>query len=93
MDSSVLDMCDYRLLYMVFHVVAMCSTFANPLLYGWVNRNCRGAFFAIFKCHQDGQRGRIGQLERIHPVGGGRRKEGEQAKKVVLETPLNATDV
>uniref|UniRef100_A0A3Q3WCI1 Neuropeptide Y receptor type 2 n=1 Tax=Mola mola TaxID=94237 RepID=A0A3Q3WCI1_MOLML len=57
-DSKVLDMRDYRLLYTIFHVVAMCSTFANPLLYGWMNRNYRAAFLAVFKCHQAGERGR-----------------------------------
>uniref|UniRef100_A0A8C6U9G7 Neuropeptide Y receptor type 2 n=1 Tax=Neogobius melanostomus TaxID=47308 RepID=A0A8C6U9G7_9GOBI len=49
-DSGVLDMRDFRLLYTLFHVVAMCSTFANPLLYGWMNRNYRAAFLAVFKC-------------------------------------------
>ncbi|TKS65931.1 Neuropeptide Y receptor type 2 [Collichthys lucidus] len=51
-DNTVLDMRDYRLLYTVFHVIAMCSTFANPLLYGWMNRNYRAAFLAVFKCRR-----------------------------------------
>ncbi|KAM9836736.1 neuropeptide Y receptor Y2, like [Aulostomus maculatus] len=97
-DSTVLDMRDYRLLYTVFHVVAMCSTFANPLLYGWMNRNYRAAFLAVFKCHKGGERGRSGRLDSIHPLssgGGG----GGRTKKIVLETQdvvstrLNATDV
>ncbi|KAK5606882.1 Neuropeptide Y receptor type 2 [Crenichthys baileyi] len=93
-DSSVLDMRDYRLLYTIFHVIAMCSTFANPLLYGWMNRNYRAAFLAVFKCRRD--RGRSGRLDSIHPVGGA---GGGRAKKIVLETQdpvsahLNATDV
>uniref|UniRef100_UPI0037E7FD8A neuropeptide Y receptor Y2, like n=1 Tax=Semicossyphus pulcher TaxID=241346 RepID=UPI0037E7FD8A len=97
-DSTVLDMRDYRLLYTVFHVVAMCSTFANPLLYGWMNRNYRAAFLAVFKCRKGGERGRGGRLDSIHPVGGGG-GGGGRAKKIVLETQdvvstrLNATDV
>ncbi|XP_058479508.1 neuropeptide Y receptor Y2, like [Solea solea] len=95
-DSAVLDMRDFRLLYTVFHVVAMCSTFANPLLYGWMNRNYRAAFLAVFKCRRPGERGRSGRLDSIHPVRGG---GGGRAKKIVLETQdvvstcLNATDV
>uniref|UniRef100_A0A3B5LKX5 Neuropeptide Y receptor type 2 n=1 Tax=Xiphophorus couchianus TaxID=32473 RepID=A0A3B5LKX5_9TELE len=95
-DSSVLDMRDYRLLYTIFHVIAMCSTFANPLLYGWMNRNYRAAFLAVFKCRRD--RGRGGCLDSIHPVGGGA-AGAARAKKIVLETQdpvsthLNATDV
>ncbi|XP_053199655.1 neuropeptide Y receptor Y2, like [Scomber japonicus] len=97
-DSTVLDMRDFRLLYTVFHVVAMCSTFANPLLYGWMNRNYRAAFLAVFKCRRGGERGRTGRLDSIHPVGGGG-GGGGRAKKIVLETQdvvstcLNATDV
>lgn len=49
-DSSVFDMKDFKLLYTVFHIIAMCSTFANPILYGWMNRNYRQAFAAAFKC-------------------------------------------
>lgn len=92
-DSSVLDMRDYRLLYTVFHVVAMCSTFANPLLYGWMNRNYRAAFLAVFKCRRVEERSAVGRLESIHPLRAGRRTEGGQAQKVVLETHLNTTDV
>ncbi|XP_074518501.1 neuropeptide Y receptor Y2, like [Halichoeres trimaculatus] len=99
-DSSVLDMRDFRLLYTIFHVVAMCSTFANPLLYGWMNRNYRAAFLAVFKCHKGRERGRSGRLDSIHPVrGGGGGGGGGRAKKIVLETQdvvstrLNATDV
>ncbi|KAM4537341.1 neuropeptide Y receptor Y2, like [Odontesthes bonariensis] len=94
-DSTVLDMRDFRLLYTVFHVVAMCSTFANPLLYGWMNRNYRAAFLAVFKCRRSGERGKSGRLDSIHPVGGA----GGRGKKIVLETHdtvsahLNATDV
>ncbi|XP_069580711.1 neuropeptide Y receptor type 2-like [Brachyistius frenatus] len=96
-DSTVLDMRDFRLLYTVFHVVAMCSTFANPLLYGWMNRNYRAAFLAVFKCRRGGEKGRGGRLDSIHPVGGGGggggtggggggRGGGGRAKKIVLET-------
>uniref|UniRef100_A0A3Q3J658 Neuropeptide Y receptor type 2 n=1 Tax=Monopterus albus TaxID=43700 RepID=A0A3Q3J658_MONAL len=94
-DSTVLDMRDFHLLYTIFHVVAMCSTFANPLLYGWMNRNYRAAFLAVFKCARGGEKGRGGRLDSIHPTGGG----GGRAKKIVLETQdvvstcLNATDV
>ncbi|XP_063325778.1 neuropeptide Y receptor Y2, like [Pelmatolapia mariae] len=98
-DSTVLDMRDFRLLYTVFHVIAMCSTFANPLLYGWMNRNYRAAFLAVFKCRSGGERGRGGRLDSIHPAGGGAGGGGGRAKKIVLETQdvvstrLNATDV
>ncbi|XP_077962109.1 LOW QUALITY PROTEIN: neuropeptide Y receptor Y2, like [Gasterosteus aculeatus] len=101
-DGSVPDRRDFRLLYTVFHVGAMCSTFANPLLYGWMNRNYRAAFLAVFKC-RGGQRGRGGRLDSILPVGGGQgaggRGDGGRAKKTVLEsqdgvsTHLNTTDV
>lgn len=93
-DSSVLDMRDFHLLYTVFHVIAMCSTFANPLLYGWMNRNYRAAFLAVFK----ERGGRSGRLDSIHPVQGGGAGAG-RSKKIVLErqdvvsTHLNATDV
>ena len=96
-DSKVLDMRDYRLLYTVFHVVAMCSTFANPLVYGWMNRNYRAAFLAVFKCHQAGERGRSSRPHSVHPVGNS--KDTGRAKMVVLDTQnavtshLNATDV
>ncbi|KAM9717593.1 LOW QUALITY PROTEIN: neuropeptide Y receptor type 2-like [Menidia menidia] len=96
-DSGVLDMRDFRLLYTVFHVVAMCSTFANPLLYGWMNRNYRAAFLAVFKCGRGGGGGGGrggGRMDSVHPLGG-----RERAKKIVMETHdtvsahLNATDV
>ncbi|XP_078506866.1 neuropeptide Y receptor type 2-like [Lissotriton helveticus] len=52
---------EYKLLYSIFHVVAMCSTFVNPLLYGWMNRNYRTGFLLFFGCkdklegsHMDG---------------------------------------
>ncbi|KAM4611640.1 LOW QUALITY PROTEIN: neuropeptide Y receptor Y2, like [Polymixia lowei] len=103
-DSSVLDMRDC-LLYTLFHVVAMCSTFANPLLYGWMNRNYRTAFLAVFKCREEdgGERGRSSRLDSVHPVGGrgggGGGEAGGRGKRKVLEaqdvvsTHLSATDV
>ncbi|XP_071190263.1 neuropeptide Y receptor Y2, like [Salvelinus alpinus] len=73
-DSSVLDMRDFRLLYTLFHVGAMCSTFANPLLYGWMNSNYRTAFMTVFRCDQ--------RMDSVHPEGGrgkgGRGKGGER---------------
>lgn len=51
-DSTVLSMKDFKLLFTVFHIVAMCSTFANPILYGWMNTNYRMAFLSVFKCYQ-----------------------------------------
>ncbi|XP_072314979.1 neuropeptide Y receptor type 2-like [Eucyclogobius newberryi] len=98
-DSSVLDMRDFRLLYTVFHVVAMCSTFANPLLYGWMNRNYRAAFLAVFKCAEADGRGRGGRLDSIHPIGNKKQKSGRDRSKSQKETQdvavtrLNATDV
>ncbi|KAM4036475.1 neuropeptide Y receptor type 2-like isoform 1-T2 [Anomaloglossus baeobatrachus] len=41
---------EYKLLYSIFHVIAMCSTFANPLLYGWMNKNYRNGFLMFFGC-------------------------------------------
>lgn len=51
-DSSVSSMKDFKLLFTVFHIIAMCSTFANPILYGWMNTNYRMAFLSMFKCYQ-----------------------------------------
>ncbi|XP_028831624.1 neuropeptide Y receptor type 2 [Denticeps clupeoides] len=51
--SSILDMREFKLLYTAFHIVAMCSTFANPILYGWMNRNYRHAFLAVCNCRQE----------------------------------------
>ncbi|KAL8212059.1 UNVERIFIED_CONTAM: hypothetical protein K2H54_036048 [Gekko kuhli] len=47
---------EYKLLYTVFHVVAMCSTFANPLLYGWMNKNYRNGFLMFFRCQNKPER-------------------------------------
>ncbi|XP_029294252.1 neuropeptide Y receptor type 2 [Cottoperca gobio] len=52
MGSSVLYMKDFKLLFTVFHIVAMCSTFVNPILYGWMNNNYREAFFSVCKCYR-----------------------------------------
>lgn len=49
-DSNVLDLNEYKLIYTLFHVIAMCSAFANPILYGWMNNNYRTAFLTAFKC-------------------------------------------
>ncbi|ELV12732.1 neuropeptide Y receptor type 2 [Tupaia chinensis] len=49
-DSQVLHLREYKLVFTVLHVVAMCPTFANPLLYGWMNSNYRRAFLAAFHC-------------------------------------------
>ncbi|XP_053316334.1 neuropeptide Y receptor type 2 [Spea bombifrons] len=58
-DSKVLDLNEYKFIYTIFHVIAMCSTFANPLLYGWMNNNYRTAFLTAFKCEQ--------RMDSIHP--------------------------
>ncbi|XP_041642210.1 neuropeptide Y receptor type 2 [Cheilinus undulatus] len=50
-DSKVLYMKDFNLLYTVFHIMAMCSTFINPILYGWMNNNYRTAFLSVFSCY------------------------------------------
>ncbi|XP_061089967.1 neuropeptide Y receptor Y7 [Conger conger] len=52
---------EYKLLYTLFHIVAMCSTFANPLLYGWMNKNYRNGFLMFFRCKH--------KPETIHPEG------------------------
>ncbi|XP_068583476.1 neuropeptide Y receptor type 2 [Cebidichthys violaceus] len=51
-DSTLLYMKDFKLLFTVFHIVAMCSTFVNPILYGWLNNNFRAAFLSVWKCYQ-----------------------------------------
>ncbi|KAK2817246.1 hypothetical protein Q5P01_025437 [Channa striata] len=51
-NSTVPDMKDFKLLYTVFHIVAMCSTFVNPILYGWMNNNYRSAFLSVCKCYR-----------------------------------------
>uniref|UniRef100_A0A8C5Q2A4 Neuropeptide Y receptor type 2 n=1 Tax=Leptobrachium leishanense TaxID=445787 RepID=A0A8C5Q2A4_9ANUR len=58
-DSKVLDLNEYKFIYTIFHVIAMCSTFANPILYGWMNNNYRTAFLTAFKCEQ--------RMDSIHP--------------------------
>lgn len=65
--SSILDMRDFKLLYTAFHITAMCSTFANPILYGWMNRNYRTAFAAVCKCiwTADGTGSNRGQVRRM----------------------------
>ncbi|XP_034043662.1 neuropeptide Y receptor type 2 [Thalassophryne amazonica] len=49
-DGSILAMKDFKLLFTAFHIVAMCSTFVNPILYGWMNNNYRAAFFSVCNC-------------------------------------------
>ncbi|TKS93385.1 Neuropeptide Y receptor type 2 [Collichthys lucidus] len=96
-DNTVLDMRDYRLLYTVFHVIAMCSTFANPLLYGWMNRNYRAAFLAVFKCrrgdnrkeneipHRVGNEGKIKTREKIETMKRGSRLKCFWKPKIEVE--------
>lgn len=50
-NSTVLYMKDFKLLFTVFHIVAMCSTFVNPILYGWMNSNYRSAFLSVCRCY------------------------------------------
>ncbi|XP_035264485.1 neuropeptide Y receptor Y7 [Anguilla anguilla] len=57
----VLKLKEYKLLYTLFHIVAMCSTFANPLLYGWMNKNYRNGFIMFFRCEH--------KPDTIHPEG------------------------
>ncbi|XP_056658768.1 neuropeptide Y receptor type 2 [Monodelphis domestica] len=51
-DNQVLDLREYKLIFTIFHIIAMCSTFANPFLYGWMNSNYRKAFLSAFHCEQ-----------------------------------------
>ncbi len=46
----ILKFKEYKLIYTLFHIVAMCSTFVNPLLYGWMNQNYRNGFLMFFRC-------------------------------------------
>ncbi|XP_030622216.1 neuropeptide Y receptor Y7 [Chanos chanos] len=57
----VLKFEEYKLLYTLFHIVAMCSTFTNPLLYGWMNKNYRNGFLMFFRCEH--------KPDTIHPEG------------------------
>ncbi|KAK1886724.1 Neuropeptide Y receptor type 2 [Dissostichus eleginoides] len=67
-DSTVLYMKDFKLLFTVFHIMAMCSTCVNPILYGWMNNNYRAAFFSVCKC--------------FHPFNSrSRRSEGKETNK------------
>ncbi|XP_067852684.1 neuropeptide Y receptor type 2-like [Heptranchias perlo] len=54
LDKRFFKFTEYKLLYTIFHVVAMCSTFANPLLYGWMNKNYRNGFILFFRCGHKG---------------------------------------
>ncbi|KAG9259985.1 neuropeptide Y receptor type 2 [Astyanax mexicanus] len=83
-DSSVLEMKDYKLLYTVFHIVAMCSAFANPILYGWMNRNYRGAFAAVCKCGRAESR-----LRRVHSRDTVRIKAHEHQSTISVLTQAN----
>uniref|UniRef100_UPI00398F875D neuropeptide Y receptor type 2-like isoform X1 n=2 Tax=Pristiophorus japonicus TaxID=55135 RepID=UPI00398F875D len=71
-DKKVLDLKEYKLLYTIFHVIAMCSTFINPLVYGWMNKNYRNSFITVFKCEQ--------RLETIHPEGTAKFKTKEHTE-------------
>ncbi|KAM8878567.1 neuropeptide Y receptor type 2 isoform 2-T5 [Spinachia spinachia] len=51
-DIAVSYSKDFKLLFTAFHVVAMCSTFVNPILYGWLNKNFRAAFLSLCSCGQ-----------------------------------------
>lgn len=51
-DMAVLALKDYKLLFTVVHIAAMCSTFVNPILYGWMNNNYKAAFLSVCKCYQ-----------------------------------------
>uniref|UniRef100_A0A4X2KVA7 Neuropeptide Y receptor type 2 n=2 Tax=Vombatus ursinus TaxID=29139 RepID=A0A4X2KVA7_VOMUR len=51
-DNQVLNLKEYKLIFTIFHIIAMCSTFANPFLYGWMNSNYRKAFLSAFHCEQ-----------------------------------------
>ncbi|KAM6976414.1 neuropeptide Y receptor Y7 [Aplochiton taeniatus] len=57
----VLRFKEYKLIYTLFHIVAMCSTFVNPLLYGWMNKNYRNGFLMFLRCEN--------KPEIIHPEG------------------------
>ncbi|XP_077598167.1 neuropeptide Y receptor Y2, like [Stigmatopora nigra] len=93
MDGGVPDTPYFRLLYTLFHVVAMCSTFANPLLYGWMNGNFRAAFVATFKTGRAPPGGRADSVRPPDGGGGGRRLRLAQGKQEVASACPDATDV
>ncbi|CAL8330582.1 unnamed protein product [Merluccius merluccius] len=88
-DSSVLDMQDFKLLFTVFHVVAMCSTFVNPILYGWMNNRYRDAFRAV--CGKCELRVRWGSWTAA--ARGPTRREGEGLDGLATCADLKATHV
>ncbi|XP_061535964.1 neuropeptide Y receptor type 2 [Phycodurus eques] len=51
-DGRAVYMEEFKLLFSAFHVVAMCSTFVNPILYGWMNSNYRSAFLDVCSCYR-----------------------------------------
>ncbi|NP_001279934.1 neuropeptide Y receptor type 2-like [Callorhinchus milii] len=68
LDKRLFDFTEYKLLYSIFHVVAMCSTFANPFLYGWMNKNYRNGFITFFRC-RDGPAPQIEHCRSPRPMG------------------------
>uniref|UniRef100_A0A8C4Q5W2 Neuropeptide Y receptor type 2 n=1 Tax=Eptatretus burgeri TaxID=7764 RepID=A0A8C4Q5W2_EPTBU len=50
LDNRLLRFAEYKLLYTAFHIIAMCSTFVNPFLYGWMNTNYRNGFLHMWTC-------------------------------------------
>ncbi|XP_066517285.1 neuropeptide Y receptor type 2 [Hoplias malabaricus] len=83
-DNSMLEMKDFKLLYTVFHIIAMCSAFANPILYGWMNRNYRGAFSAVCKCVSMESR-----LRKVHSRDAVREKELAHQSTISVLTQAN----
>ncbi|KAL4648767.1 neuropeptide Y receptor type 2-like [Arapaima gigas] len=74
----VLNLKEYKLLYTLFHIIAMCSTFTNPLLYGWMNKNYRNGFIMFFRCEH--------KPETIHPEGSFRTRSH---RALTLQGPTN----
>uniref|UniRef100_A0A4W3I7C9 Neuropeptide Y receptor type 2 n=1 Tax=Callorhinchus milii TaxID=7868 RepID=A0A4W3I7C9_CALMI len=89
-DKNIFDLKEYKLLYTIFHVIAMCSTFVNPLVYGWMNKNYRYSFLTVFKCEQ--------RLDSIHSKGIARfrsntRNENTEVTNCLSSPAIQLTEV
>ncbi|KAI3379904.1 hypothetical protein SNEBB_006176 [Seison nebaliae] len=57
-DEPIQSITNFYLLFFAFHVLALSSACANPILYGWLNTNFNKEFRLLFKriknkCQQD----------------------------------------
>uniref|UniRef100_H3B1N3 Neuropeptide Y receptor type 2 n=2 Tax=Latimeria chalumnae TaxID=7897 RepID=H3B1N3_LATCH len=77
----VLNLREYKLLYTIFHIIAMCSTFTNPLLYGWMNKNYRNGFIMFFRCEH--------KPDNIYPEGSVRARSHTMRTATIINDNFN----